>query len=370
MWCLLGAKAGDNTQVMALANALEGLYGFSVVQKQIRARRRELLVHLGHRATLWGIDKAASSALEGPWPDVVISAGRRNEPVAQWIRQRSGGRSRLVHFGRPWAPLDQWDLLVTTPQYFLPQQRNVIHNALPLHDLDVAQLADAGDQLVSQMENVPRPWIALLMGGDSGHFVMTPEKGAHLGRLTAQLAALCNGTVVATDSPRTPRAAGDAMQRALDAGSHCFRFGGGGSLAENPYRGLLAQADAFVVTGESMSMLAEAVDTGRPLFVFDVSDGETPWWRLPHSYRYKPLSFRLGMALAPRRMRRDVGRIQQALIADGAAQWLSARSVSEQAAQLSALPSRESLEFSPLGSAAAAQVKATAERVRQLVINR
>ena len=66
-----------------------------------------------------------------------------------------------------------------------------------------------------------------------------------------------------------------------------------------PTAACMALADAFIVTGESMSMLGEAADTGRPLFIFDMGDGGkyalVDVW--PHSYRYKPLSFRLAMCI-------------------------------------------------------------------------
>ena len=68
--------------------------------------------------------------------------------------------------------------------------------------------------------------------------------------------------------------------------------------------GLLALASLFVVTGESMSMLAEASSTNKPLLIFDMGDGDVTWWRLRHNYRYKPLSHRLAMRFGPRRMRR------------------------------------------------------------------
>ena len=44
--------------------------------------------------------------------------------------------------------------------------------------------------------------------------------------------------------------------------NYCYRVKDGG---ENPYRGMLALADAFVVSGESMSMLGEAAATDNPL---------------------------------------------------------------------------------------------------------
>ena len=55
VWCLLGRKAGDNTQVRALADEL----GFGYEEKRILARPWELLVHLWPRANLAGIDRHA-----------------------------------------------------------------------------------------------------------------------------------------------------------------------------------------------------------------------------------------------------------------------------------------------------------------------
>lgn len=364
VWCLLGAKAGDNTQVIALADEL----GWPCERKVIVARPWELLVHVGHRATLSGIDTVQSSALQAPWPDVVISAGRRNEPVAQWVKAQSGGKTRLVHMGRPWAPLEQWDLIVTTPQYFLPQQPNIVHNTMPLLRLPDDALRAAGEDLLPHLEALPRPWIAVLMGGDSGRFVMTRKKGARLGALATDLAVAAEGSLLVTDSPRTPQAAGDALAQQLPEPNYCYRFRARGTEGENnPYLGLLALADAFIVTGESMSMLAEASATGRPVYVYDMGDGQAPWWTLLHNYRYKPLSFRLAMALGPRRMRRDISRMQDALVAEGGARWLESGSVYQQAEQLQA-PAVSGPE--PAESVAKQELAATAEAVRQLVTAR
>ncbi len=320
VWCLLGRKAGDNTQVRALAEAL----GVRFTEKQILARGWELVPHLLLRVTLAGIDRAASSELSPPWPDLVLTAGRRNEPVARWIQRQSGGRSRLVHIGRPWAPLDVWDLVVTTPQYFLPERPNILHNRLPLHR-PAARQVEGLESWAGRFSNRDGPLIAVMVGGDSGKFVMTEEKGARLGELAAGLAHRAAGSLVCVASPRTPASAFEALRASTGAAARCFPWGG-----ENPYQALLAMADGFIVTGESMSMLGEAADTGKPLYIFDMADRDSRWWRQAHNYRYKPLSHRLAMRLGPRRMRRDVGRIQHALVADGRARWLTAESAFDQ----------------------------------------
>ncbi|MCP4209920.1 MAG: nucleoside-diphosphate sugar epimerase [Halieaceae bacterium] len=358
VWCLLGEKAGDNTQVRALAEALSVGYE----EKHIVAQPWELLCHLGSGVTLAGIDSSASSDLVAPWPDVVISAGRRNEPVARWIKQQSGGGSRLVHMGRPWAPLECWDLLVTTPQYFLPRQDNILHNSLPLYRINSDEMAFAGARLQRSLEHLPRPWIAVLVGGDSGRFVMTDKKAARLGRLAQALATASGGSLLVSDSARTSEAAGNALCEQILSPNYCYRVKDGG---ENPYRGILASADAFVVSGESMSMLGEAAATGNPLFIFDMDD-IAPWWALAHSYRYKPLSHRFAMRFGARRMRRDIGNIQHALVESGRARWLDEAGL-EKAAKVLRVSGQAAMPTSS-ASPAEEELQRAAEAVRQLVI--
>lgn len=318
LWVLLGLKAGDNAQVLALAGAL----GWPVEEKHIRARAWELLPHLVLGETLLGIDRAASSPLGPPWPDLVISAGRRNEPVARWIRTQAGGRVKLVHVGRPWAPPATYDLVVTTPQYFLSQGGNVLVNPLPLHRLSRDSVAGDAARLAPRLAHLPRPFTTVLIGGDSGAFVFTPETGRRLAQGVNRLVAATGGSVLVSDSPRTPAPARAAFQAALEVPSACYWFGAKEDWPENPYRGFLGLADRFVVTGESMSMLAEAAAMARPLYVFDPAEPGA-WWRRAHDYGVKPLSHRLAMRLAPVRMRRDVGRIQAALVDQGKARWLA-----------------------------------------------
>lgn len=314
IWVLTGHKAGDNTQVMALAQAL----GWPAEIKRLYYQPWELLTNRLLGATLAGIDRTASSALLPPWPDLVITAGRRNEPVARWIR-RCSPQTRLVHVGRPWSPLSVFDLIVTTPQYFLPDVSNVLHNRLPLHGLTPARLEAAAAAWRSRLAGLPRPWTAVLVGGDSGPFVFTADKAARLGRLAGELTATDRGAVLLTSSARTPKAALAALEAQIRVPAFIHKWDN--SQEANPYLAFLALADRLVVTGESMSMLAEACYTGKPLYIFDPGDSG-PWWRYLYNYRYKPLSHHFARRFAPQRMRRDVGNIQRRLVEDGKAVWL------------------------------------------------
>ncbi|HHH35445.1 MAG TPA: nucleoside-diphosphate sugar epimerase [Gammaproteobacteria bacterium] len=321
----MGHKAGDNSQVLALA---EGL-GWPYEIKRLVYRRGELLSNLLLGPNLACIVKSSSSPLTPPWPELVITAGRRNEPVARWIQRQAGHRVRIVHLGRPWARPERFDLIVTTPQYRLPRAPNILHNTLPLHRVNRERLAAAASRWEPVLAPLPRPRIALLVGGNSGAYTLDPAKAAVLARQAEAMARKDGGSLLVTTSARTPASAADILAT-MAAPMHFHRWRP--REGDNPYFGYLACADAFIVTGDSVSMLAEACATGKPVHVFDLADGprahrpgragKLPWWCHAYNYRFRPLSHRLGMALGPRRMVRDVGNMHRFLIEQGRIAWL------------------------------------------------
>ena len=151
VWILMGHKSGDNAQVLTLAEAL----GWSFEIKRVVYRKTELLTNLVLGGNFFGVIKHKSSVFKPPWPDLVISAGRRNEPVCRWIQRQAEKRVRLVHIGRPWARLHRFDLIVTTPQYLLPVRPNILHNTTILHRVDESRLSKEAAHWAPRLAHLP-----------------------------------------------------------------------------------------------------------------------------------------------------------------------------------------------------------------------
>jgi len=317
VWILKGRGAGDYAQLQLLARAL----AVESVTKQLVFRSWELLLHAFPHPSLAALDRAASDPLDPPWPDLVLTAGRRNEMVARWIRNASGGRARLVHVGRPWSNPAWFDLVVSNRQYLLGAAGNVIVNELPLTDLTEASLVGQRAAWGARWAKLPHPWTVVLVGGDSGPLVFTPDKARELARQINARIARTRGSVLVTTSGRTPTRSADALLATLESPAFVHRWP---SRDENPYFGLLACGDEFVVTADSMSMLAEACATGKPVYLFDFSD-EARGWRARSAYRWKPFVHRMAMSLGPSRMRRDLRRIHHALLDSGRIRRLDAQ---------------------------------------------
>jgi len=204
--------------------------------------------------------------LAPPWPDLVIGASRRAAPLARWIKKESGGRSRLVHLLHAQAPLHYFDLVVTTPQYRLPERSNVLHNLLPLNAAQPEVLESSGAQWRGRLEHLPRPWIAVLVGGNTSSYRLDAFTARQLGRFISRTARETGGSLLISTSPRTPPDAANALLATVQGPAYVYRWQP--NKDENPYLAYLALADRFIVTADSASMLAEACSTGRPVELF------------------------------------------------------------------------------------------------------
>lgn len=332
VWLLMGHKAGDNSQVLALGEAL----GWPVEVKRLVYKRYELITNLLLGNTLAGIVRDESSPLAPPWPDLVISAGRRNEPICQWIRRQADKRVRLVHMGRPWARLELFDLVVTTPQYRLPRRPNVLHNQTPLHRVTEARLTQARELWFSRLAHLPRPYIAVVVGGNSGPYTFDQKAAERLGRQASAMASAVGGSLLVTTSARTPLRATEALAASISCPVYFYRWTQ--QPMENPYFGFLALADSIIVTGDSMSMLAEACATRKPVYIFDLGEGPNSmrsspwskgesrsgkrWWPSWDRDYLRAFVYRQTMRAGPRRLTRDIRIIHQILIESGRAVWL------------------------------------------------
>jgi mitochondrial fission protein ELM1 len=327
VWAITCYRAGENSQILALA---EGL-GLPFEVKRLEYRRFGRLIDVWRGTTLLGIARRRSSPLAPPWPDLVISAAMRNEPVCRWIRERSGGRTRYVHIGKPWASPATFDLVVTVPEYRLPPRPNVVHNTFSLHRVTEARLAEAASIWGPRLAHLPRPYLAVLVGGYSGAYALDRERAERLGREASALARQQGGSLLVTTSSRTSGAAVDALARTINVPHELFRWRS--EPSENPYYGFLALADGIVVTCESATMLAEACATRRPVYMFDLSrDGPAAetwsgrivqrWGRCNFDRMRALLYRRIMLGLAPRRITRDIALVHELLIASGRAVWL------------------------------------------------
>lgn len=274
VWVLASEKTGHTSQAVGIAEAL----GASYTVKDVRLSLGMLLSLFAGRDLPRAPGRAASD-LGPPWPDMAIASGWLPTRVARRIRAQSGGRTSVVLLGRKAGALrDPSDIIVSCSHFGLPAHPRRIETVLPPSQVSYARLYKAAERWTDLVSGAPAPRVVMLVGGGTKAHRFDPDFARQIGYSVSQAVERIEGALFVVTSRRTGEEATKALRRALpiSAQLHAWRK----DETDNPFLGYLAQADVLVVTGDSESMLAEAVGTGAPVYIVPVpAKPAGPWQR-------------------------------------------------------------------------------------------
>lgn len=253
IWVLADPRAGTAAQALGIAERL------AVPHRVLPLRWGPLARLPWPFPTLAGLAPDCRAGFTPPWPKLVIAAGRRSGPVARWLGRRG---ARTVQCMRA---AGHFDLSVIGRHDDPRPGPGVLPILGAAHRVTPERLALAREEWAA-LAALPAPRVALLLGGPVRGEGLSPGIAAALGARVAGFA----GSVLASASRRTGSAATDSLAQAI-AGlpHHLHRWGGTGP---NPFLGFLAWADLVVVSGDSVSMLSEALMGTAPLFIAPLGD--------------------------------------------------------------------------------------------------
>ncbi len=273
VWMLADDRPGNVNQALGLAEALGEPFAVKTIGYSQIARLPNWLLP----ANLVGLTSDSRDVLTPPWPDLVIGAGRRTAPVGRWLK-RQNPSLRLVQLMWPGSAED-FDLIAVPEHDRVPDHPLVMRTLGPPHRLRPALLRAAAAELASRLGDLPRPYIACLVGGTSKHMTFTPDDVFSLIDGASHLVSERGGSLLVTTSRRTGEACTEALAGAIKGPHLLHRWQQGG---DNPYLGILSSADAVVVSADSASMCMEACAIGKPVFLHRPAAGVPEKFKLLH----------------------------------------------------------------------------------------
>lgn len=288
-WVLSDGKPGMENQCLGLAEALD----LDAVIKRVKTRFPWSVLP----PQLW-LRALAAPGRKGdpvapPWPDLLIASGRKSVALSVAIRRASGGRTFTVQIQNPTVPPDRFDLVVV-PRHDRLSGPNVIVTEGALHRVTPQRLSAEAERFRNSLSNLPRPLVAVLIGGSNGQYRMTRAATERLGDALIRMARKYGAGLAVTPSRRTGKDNEARLRRKLSDAPAVMWDGAG----DNPYFGYLGLADAIVVTCDSVSMASEACSTGKPVYVFDLDGGSRKFRAFHRRLRDRGITRRFSGELA------------------------------------------------------------------------
>ena len=261
-WVITTGAAGMDVQVQGVAEAL------SLDYEMKRVSPRGLWKALAPWAGVAPSERFGEpgSQFAAPWPAVAISLGRGSVAYMRALRRRSPQTFAVV-MQDPKTGLGTADM-IWVPEHDRLRGANVFTTLTAPHSFTAERLAELRRVVPPAIAALPRPRVAVVLGGKNAVYKFRDEDDARFAGALASLGKLGVSFMI-TPSRRTH----DRLLEVTDRATRPFPRILWDRVGANPYGDFLAHADLLVVTADSVNMTGEAAATGRPVFVFTPSGG-------------------------------------------------------------------------------------------------
>lgn len=271
-WVVTEGKAGMEMQGQALADSLN--------IPQIVTKRVLLRFPWNYLSPHLRFAKEYSLSSKGdklvpPWPDLVITVGRRSVLAGLLIKHYSPA-TKLICVQNPRIASSHFDIVIPSEHDCVQFAPNVIPVFGSIHRVTQQKLLIAKKEYEHIFKKYPKPLIGIIIGGNSRSYKMDLETVQKLFENIKSLQQQLSSSLLITASRRTPA---DVLNflRNLKLPNTFYWDALHHQHIPNPYLGILAFADALLVTCESVNMVSEACVTTVPVYLL----------RLPgHSRRF------------------------------------------------------------------------------------
>ncbi len=208
----------------------------------------------------WLMPRAIDPALSAPpQGDVLIGCGGASARVLAALRRPD---LPAVIIQNPRMDTRNFDLIVAARHDGITGP-NVIVTRTAMHRVSAARLKAERARWEPVFAHLPRPRVAALLGGSNGRYRLDKRAARQLAGQFAGMMARDNLGLMLTPSRRTgPEIRALFTKTLAPLGAWLWDMTG-----DNPYFGMLACADAIIVTADSVSMVSEAVATAAPVLL-------------------------------------------------------------------------------------------------------
>lgn len=288
---LSDGKSGHLNQSLAIARQIQKArvgQGYApddtkiiIVEVKFRNDLSRMLLSVGARLSSWRchgrmgcmkacLTKESYEALMKTYCDFVVSCGSSLAGSNVFMSYENNAKNIVIM--KPGLPgLGKFSLAVIPRHDKPPARNNIVTTTLAPNLIDRDSLRDQGARLKQQIRIDKNIVVGALIGGNNPEFTMTKEAA---GKVISGLIEFCkmhDADLLVTTSRRTPKDVEALFKERLGSSKLCkLLVIANEHNIEGAVAGILGLSNIVTVSGESVSMVSEAIHSGKKVVVFDI----------------------------------------------------------------------------------------------------
>jgi mitochondrial fission protein ELM1 len=202
-------------------------------------------------------------------PKYIISAGRKSAPIAIFLKKKYKFLPKIIQIMRPEINLNKFDFVIV-PEHDEPKPpypKNLILSIGALTKIAKKDEEKNYQEFANQFQNLPKPIIALLLGGSTKKTKFSLKSVEKLINQILVIQKNMNATLIVVNSRRTSIEINNFIKKINQKNLIFFDYNE--VKNNNPFSLILNFANFFVISGDSVSMISECCSLGKPVFIFD-----------------------------------------------------------------------------------------------------
>ena len=207
------------------------------------------------------------------YADVIISCGSSLYGVNHALKLENSSRNVTVM--DPGKEMRKHFDVVIVPEHDIDKVSDLTDNivvtklAPNLIDERYMKTAEVKPYLQGKEIFEDRPCIGILFGGNNKEYELSEKISKDLAKGIKEAVEKVEGCFYITTSRRTPEASENILKQELSRDKSCLNFISGKSDDDKEtVEKILARSNVIIVSAESISMVSEAVSSGKPVLVF------------------------------------------------------------------------------------------------------
>jgi len=256
-------RIGNYKQLFAIANHLKT--EFEIHEIKLKFNFWSNLPNIFHVFDSISLNNSKALTKLNCSPDLILSCGRRSAPIAKFLKSKYKN-AKLVHLLKPNINTKAFDMIITPVHDHYPAAS--FEYILPPTNAANKNLANESKGF-EYLKLINEEKICVIIGGSSKNKSLSKSDFENFAIFMNFIAGIQNKKILLTTSRRTDPELIYIINSATSKNTNIEAYLYRDNDDKNPYSAFLHYADKVIVTGDSISMVADALMTKKPLIIYE-----------------------------------------------------------------------------------------------------